>query len=102
MHFRDFWRDMLALLVAKTGKEESCEHAKIPRFNTCVNKIGPLFLFLVETMPFRKQFCRKQLGLYSKKKLRVIYCIFVLEGLEEFNGQILWFHKEKPAWTILN
>lgn len=38
----------------------------------------------------------------QRKKLKVIYCVFVLEGLEEFNRQILWFHKEKPAWPVLN
>lgn len=93
---------MLALLLVKNGKEKGCEHAIMPWCNIFVNKIGPLFFFLVETKPFRKQCCRKQLDLYLKKKEKVIYCIFVLEGLEEFNRQALWFHKEKPAWPILN
>lgn len=32
----------------------------------------------------------------------MIYCIFVLESVEEFNRQALCFHKEKPAQPILN
>lgn len=58
--------------------------------------------FLVETKAFRKHCCRKQLDLYSKEKEKMIYCIFVLEGLEEFSGQALWFHRDKPALPVLN
>lgn len=93
---------MLALLFEQHGKEKGYEHVIMPWVNNLINKIGPLLFFLVETKPFRKQCCRKQLDLYSNQKEKVIYCIFVLEGLEEFNRQGLWFHKEKPAQLILN
>jgi len=56
----------------------------------------------VEIKPFRYQCGRKQLDLYSKEKEKMIYCIFVLEGLEEFSREVLWFYREKPALAILN
>lgn len=38
---------------------------------------------------------------YTQRK-KMIYCIFVLEGLKEFSRDVLWFYTEKPALPILN